>query len=236
MRKPSVLYYARMTYRMREDPEGVWLEPVAPPSASVIWLHGLGASGHDFVSIVPELGLAPAPGVRFVFPHAPVRPVTLNQGYRMRAWYDIRALSGASMEDAEGIQASAARIETLIRREADHGIAYARIILAGFSQGGAMALHVGTRFSESLGGVLALSTYLPLRDRLPAEASDANRRIPILMCHGRSDALLTIQVGRFARDLLQRSGYAVDWKEYDMAHEVCAAEIADIGTWLRGRL
>lgn len=231
-----MLYYARMTYRLREDSDAVLLTPARAPTASVIWLHGLGASGHDFVPIVPQLQLPLELGVRFVFPHAPVRPVTLNQGYRMRAWYDIRQLSAGAVEDAEGIVASSERIGSLIRREIDLGVACDRIVLAGFSQGGAIALHVGTRFPERLAGILALSTYLPLRDRLAAESSEANRQIPILMCHGRSDAMLTILVGRQARDLLRQCGYHVDWREYDMAHEVCGAEVEDIARWLRDRL
>jgi phospholipase/carboxylesterase len=226
-----------MTYRLREDNDAVLLTPsAAAPAASVIWMHGLGASGQDFVPIVPQLGLPPALGVRFVFPHAPVRAVTWNQGFRMRAWYDIRQLSAGAVEDAAGIEESAARVAGLIRREADQGIAPDRIVLAGFSQGGAMALHVGIRYPEPLAGILALSTYLPLRDRLAPESSEANRHIPILMCHGRSDSMLTIQVGRHSRDLLMRQGYAVQWQEYDMAHEVCGEEIEDIGQWLRARL
>jgi len=237
VRQAWVFYYARMTYRLREDDDAVLLTPsVAAATASVIWLHGLGASGQDFVPIVPQLQLPPALGVRFMFPHAPVRAVTLNQGFRMRAWYDIRQLSAGAVEDAAGIEASAERVGELVRRETALGIAPNRIVLAGFSQGGAMALHAGTRYPESLAGILALSTYLPLRDRLAAEASAANRQIPILMCHGRHDTMLTIQVGRHSRDLLMRAGYAVQWQEYDMAHEVCSAEIADIGQWLRARL
>lgn len=232
-----MFYYARMTYRLREDDEAVLLTPsAAAPAASVIWMHGLGASGQDFVPIVPQLGLPTEMGVRFIFPHAPVRAVTLNQGFRMRAWYDIRQLSGGAVEDAAGIEESAARVGSLIRREVEQGIAADRIVLAGFSQGGAMALYVGTRFPASLAGILALSSYLPLRDRLAAEASEANRQVPILMCHGRNDPMLTIQVGRYSRDVLIRLGYAVQWREYDMAHEVCGAEIDDFGQWLRSRL
>jgi phospholipase/carboxylesterase len=226
-----------MSYRLREDSDTVLLEPSSPgATASVIWMHGLGASGHDFVPIVPQLDLPPELGVRFVFPHAPVRPVTLNQGFRMRAWYDIRQLAASAIEDDAGIAASSERIGSLIRRETEQGIATDRIVLAGFSQGGALALHAGTRFPKPLAGILALSTYLPLRDRLAAEGGEANRHTPILMCHGRSDAVLTIQIGRYARDLLLGQGYAVDWREYDMAHEVCDAEIGDIGQWLRSRL
>lgn len=225
-----------MTHRLLENEESVLLTPEVSPTASVIWMHGLGADGRDFVPIVPQLGLAPANGVRFVFPHAPRRPVTLNRGMSMRAWYDIRELSGGSLEDAEGILESATRLDGFIERERALGIRADRILLAGFSQGGAMALQVALRYRESLGGVLALSTYLPLRDRLAREASEANRTIPILMCHGRNDPVLAIQLGRLSRDALLALGYAVEWKEYGMQHEVCAEEIGDIARWLRRRL
>jgi phospholipase/carboxylesterase len=225
-----------MTYRLREGPDGVLLAPDTTPTASIIWMHGLGASGHDFVPIVPQLGLPPALAVRFVFPHAAMRAVTLNQGLRMRAWYDIRQLTAAAIEDAAGIADSAARVAALIASEAASGIAADRILLAGFSQGGAMALHVATRHPQRLGGILALSTYLPLRDRLEGEASPANHALPILMCHGRADQMLPVQVGRHSRDILLRLGYPVEWHEYDMGHEVCEQEIADIGHWLRARL
>ncbi len=225
-----------MSYRLQENDEAVLLTPDAAPTASVIWMHGLGADGRDFVPIVPQLGLAPAAGIRFVFPHAPRRPVTLNQGMSMRAWYDIRELSLGATEDAAGILQSAARLDEFIQRERALGIPADRIVLAGFSQGGAMALQVALRYRESLAGVLALSTYLPLRDRLAGEAADANRTIAILMCHGRGDPVLTIQVGRQSRDALVALGYTVLWKEYDMRHEVCAEEIGDIARWLQRRL
>jgi phospholipase/carboxylesterase len=225
-----------MDYRVRESSDAVELVPERAPTASVIWMHGLGASGHDFVPIVPQLPLAPALAVRFVFPHAPLRAVTINQGFRMRAWYDIRQLSAGAVEDAAGIAESTARVMALIRREAEQGIAPRRVALAGFSQGGAMALQVGTRFVESLGGILALSAYLPLRDRVAAEASDANSGVPILMCHGRYDPVITLPLARLSKDALLRLGYAVQWQEYDMAHEVCGQEIADIGRWLSDRL
>ena len=223
-----------MSYRLQETPDTVTLIPTsAPPTASVIWLHGLGADGKDFVPIVPQLGLPSTIGVRFVFPHAPVRAVTLNQGLRMRAWYDIKQLELGAIEDAEGIADSAARIGNYLAREQEQGIPARRIVLAGFSQGGAMALHVGLRYPESLAGILALSTYLPLRDGLANEAHGANRSTPILMCHGRNDPVLTVQIGRWSRDALMREGYAVQWKEYAMQHEVSAPEIGDIGAWLR---
>jgi phospholipase/carboxylesterase len=225
-----------MQYQLREGPDGVEMIPAQAAVASVIWMHGLGASGHDFAPIVPQLPLPPALSIRFVFPHAPVRPVSINRGFRMRAWYDLSDLSASATEDAAGIEASSVRVMALIRREADQGIPTQRIALAGFSQGGAMALHVGTRFLESLAGILALSTYLPLRDRLAAEASDANSAIPVLMCHGRSDPMIAPAVARYSKELLTRLGYPVQWREYDMGHEVCAQEIGDIGAWLAERL
>ncbi len=224
-----------MEYQLRESPDGVEVIPTQTPVASVIWMHGLGADGHDFAPIVPQLPLPPALSVRFVFPHAPTRAVTINRGFRMRAWYDIGELTASATEDAAGIEESAVRITALIRREADQGIPTRRIVLAGFSQGGAMALHVGTRFSAGLAGILALSTYLPLRDRLAAEAGDANSGIPILMCHGRSDPMISLQVARYSKELLVRLGYSVQWREYDMGHEVCGQEIGDIGAWLADR-
>jgi phospholipase/carboxylesterase len=225
-----------MTYRVLEQDDAVLLMPVAPATSSVIWLHGLGADGHDFLPIVPQLGLPADCSVRFVFPHAGMRSVTLNQGMRMRAWYDIRQLSSGAIEDADGIIESATRVQGMVERERALGVAPGRIVLAGFSQGGAMALHVGLRYPESLAGLLALSTYLPLRERLAREGSDANRGIPILMCHGRFDPVLTLAIGRLSRDALLVLGYAVEWKEYDMQHAVCPEEMIDIGRWLRARL
>jgi phospholipase/carboxylesterase len=225
-----------MTYRLLEQDDAVLLTPAASATASVIWLHGLGADGHDFVPIVPQLGLPSNGAIRFIFPHAPVRAVTLNQGMRMRAWYDIRQLTAGGSEDADGIVESATRLRGFIERERSLGVAVGRIVLAGFSQGGAMALHVGLRQPERLAGLLALSTYLPLRDRLAQERSEANQHVPILMCHGRFDPVLSVQLGRFSRDALLALGYAVEWKEYDMQHAVSPSEIADIGRWLRDRL
>jgi phospholipase/carboxylesterase len=221
-----------MTYRQTEDEEAVTLTPRdGNATASVIWLHGLGADGHDFVGLVPELRL-PA-SVRFVFPHAPVRPVSLNQGWPMRAWYDIQAISVSAPQDVAGIADSARRIEEYLRRERADGVPADHIVLAGFSQGGAMALHTGLRYSEGLGGVLPLSAYLPVHDRLELEASSANRRTPILMCHGRHDGVVALQLGERSRDLLLQLGYAVQWIEYPMQHELCAQEIQDISLWLQ---
>lgn len=212
------------------------IQPPGSPSASVIWLHGLGADGNDFVPIVPELGLGDDHTVRFVFPNAPQRPVTINGGMRMPAWYDIVGVDIADKQDREGIQASAAQIEALVAREVESGIRPERIVLAGFSQGGAIALHTGLRHDARLAGIMALSTYLPLHDGLAAEASDANRELPIFMAHGSEDPMVPITLGRGSRDHLITAGYSVDWHEYPMAHQVCLPEIATIGRWLRERL
>jgi phospholipase/carboxylesterase len=225
-----------MSHRLQDTGQEVTLIPAGTPAASVIWLHGLGADGHDFVPIVPELRLLPEPAVRFVFPHAPMRPVTINNGMRMRAWYDIVSLSAGGPPDETGIRASAAAVERWIAREVELGISPARIVVAGFSQGGAIALHAALRHAERLSGVLALSTYLPLHDRLAAEAAPANRDLPILMCHGRDDPVLPMSLGTMSRDWLRELGYAVKWKDYRMQHQVCAEEIADISAWLTARL
>lgn len=200
-------------------------------TASVIWLHGLGADGNDFAPIVPELGLASE--VRFVFPHAPARPVTINGGYVMRAWYDIRTVQIDAEEDEAGIRASAAQVETLIARERERGVPDRRIVLAGFSQGGAIALHTGLRHSPALAGILALSTYLPLPDRLSPEAAPAAADVPILMCHGSADTIVPVELAERSRARLMEAGYAVEWRSYPMPHSVCPEEVADIATWLR---
>ncbi len=216
--------------------ETVEVQTGAAPRAAVVWMHGLGADGHDFEPIVPELGLPPDLPVRFVFPHAPMRPVTINQGYVMRAWYDVRADAGERREDEAGVRESHRQIAALIAREAARGIPAGRVLLAGFSQGGAMALHVGLRHPERLAGVIALSCFLPLADRVAAEASPDNRATPILMAHGTQDPLIPVTRGRQARDLLTRLGYQVAWHEYPMPHAVCADEIALIGRWAAARL
>jgi phospholipase/carboxylesterase len=225
-----------MSHTFQDTGHEVVLAPAGKPHASVIWLHGLGADGHDFVPIVPELRLPPEPAVRFVFPHAPMRPVTINNGMRMRAWYDIVSLSAAGPPDETGIRSSAASVERWIAREVELGIAPRRIVLAGFSQGGAIALHAGLRHGARLAGILALSTYLPLHDRLSVEAAPANRDIPILMCHGREDPVLPMALGTMSRDWLRGLGYAVKWKDYRMQHQVSIEEIADISDWLQARL
>ncbi|HEX9184656.1 MAG TPA: alpha/beta hydrolase-fold protein [Burkholderiales bacterium] len=212
-------------------PEAIEIETGPSPDSAVIWLHGLGADGHDFEPIVPELRLPAQLRVRFVFPHAPVRPVTLNMGMPMRAWYDILQLGGGREDDA-GIRASQELVEGLLARELARGVPVRRIVLAGFSQGGAIALHTGLRYGERLGGIMALSTYLPLAGSLQAERSRANRDLPILMAHGTLDPMIAVARARESRAALQALGYAVDWREYAMPHSVCAEEIADIAAWL----
>jgi phospholipase/carboxylesterase len=222
-----------MIQRLQESADTVVLVPETPATASVIWLHGLGADGNDFVPIVPELKLPSSLAVRFVFPHAPMRAVTINNGMRMRAWYDILDLTPGGPQDDAGIRDSAAILAGFIQRERESGIAADRIVVAGFSQGGAIALHQALRHPERLAGVMALSTYLPLRTTLAAEASKANRDIPILMCHGSFDPMLPMRLGSSSRDLLRAEGYTVDWKEYPMQHQVCLEEIHDISAWLQ---
>jgi len=224
-----------MSYRMQETADAIVLAPATQASASVIWLHGLGADGSDFVPIVPELKLPASPGVRFVFPHAPVRPVTLNMGMRMRAWYDIKTLTAEGRADEAGLRESVERVGRLISAERALGIDAGRVVVAGFSQGGAVALHAALRHPEPLAGVLGLSCYLPLQATLAGEAADANKPTPILMCHGTQDPVLPLALGLTACNWLRAAGYRVDWKEYPMQHQVCLPEIQDIAAWLRAR-
>ena len=207
------------------------IETGKQPDAAVIWLHGLGADGRDFEPVVPELRLPQRLSLRFVFPHAPIRPVTLNQGMRMRAWYDILQLGGGR-EDDPGIRASQKSLEDLIAREGSRGIALGRVVLAGFSQGGAIALQTALRYGERLAGTLALSTYLPLAATLAAERSAANRDAPIFMAHGSQDPMIPVDRARASREALTQLGYAVEWHEYPMQHSVCLEEISDIAAWL----
>ena len=216
---------------MTQLPEAIEIETAPEPDAAVIWLHGLGADGYDFEPVVPELRLPAQLRVRFVFPHAPVRPVTINMGMSMRAWYDILQMGGGR-EDEAGIRASQAQVHSLIEREKGRGVAPRRIVLAGFSQGGAIALQAGLRHAERLGGILALSTYLPLAGSLAAERSTANRDTPVFMAHGTQDPMIALARARESRAALEALGYAVEWKEYAMAHSVCGEEIADIAAWL----
>ena len=208
------------------------LETAPGPTASVIWLHGLGADGNDFVPIVPELGLPPAPALRFIFPHAPVRAVTINNGMRMRAWYDIAAADLNNRADIAGVRQSAEQVEALIAREKARGIAAARIVVAGFSQGGAIALYAGLRHAERLAGILALSTYLVQADRLPAEAAAANRDVPIFMAHGTADPVVRFEWGVASRRALEANGNPVEWHQYPIEHSLCLEEVRAIGAWL----
>jgi phospholipase/carboxylesterase len=215
------------------DPfDALEIETAPSPIAAVIWLHGLGADGYDFVDIVPMLGLAAIP-TRFVFPHAPMRPVTINGGAVMRAWYDVIGdAGGVRREDEAGVRDSQGRVEALITREKSRGIPASRIALAGFSQGGAMALQTGLRHPERLAGIMALSCFLPLASRLEHEGSAANRDVPIFQAHGTDDAVIPLARGRRTAERLRQLGYAVEWREYRMAHAVCNHEIRDIGAWL----
>ncbi|MBP6852579.1 MAG: carboxylesterase [Rhodoferax sp.] len=206
------------------------------PTASIIWLHGLGASGDDFAAIVPELDLTACPPIRFVFPHAPSLPVTINGGYVMPAWYDIMGTPGQGLEDDTGIRHSAQAVEALIARELSRGIRAERIVLAGFSQGSAMVLHTGLRYAQRLAGIMALSGYLPLSGLLPGERSAANQDIPVFMAHGQSDPVVALARAEASRDQLTRLGYAVQWHTYPMPHSVHPAEIDDIGHFLRSVL
>ena len=197
---------------------------------SVIWLHGLGADGHDFEPIVPELRLPEELCLRFVFPHAPVQPVTLNGGMAMRAWFDILTLDRGGPEDEAGIRASAATLDQLIAREQELGIAANKIVVAGFSQGGAIALHAGLRSKQELGGIMALSTYLPIKSAFEDEVLVSD--LPIFMAHGSLDPILPMMLGRDSADLLVANGFKVEWHDYQMAHSVCAEEIDHIRSWL----
>lgn len=222
-----------MPHITHETESVITLEPSRAATAAVILMHGLGADGYDFVPIVSELRLPDALPVRFIFPHARPRPVTINNGHTMRAWYDIKTLGGSWVEDVAGIRESAGVVEQLIAGELARGIVAERIVLAGFSQGGAIALQTGLRHSARLAGILALSTYLPLSDSVAGEASAANRKTPILMCHGVQDPVIPRQRALESRDALTALGYAVDWREYPMPHSVCPQEINDMSAWLR---
>ena len=217
---------------MSELLDTVEFETGATPRASVIWMHGLGADGHDFAPIVPELGLPRSMSVRFVFPHAPMRAVTVNQGWVMRAWYDVRDDNGERREDEAGVRESQRAITTLIERERTRGVPDRHVVLAGFSQGGAMALHTGLRHPERLAGIMALSTFLPLPATLEVEASAANRDVPVFIAHGTADQMIPLSRGRRGHDTIAALGYPVEWHEYRMAHAVCPEEIREIGDWL----
>ncbi len=202
------------------------------PTASVIWLHGLGADGYDFVPVVKELGIPDALSLRFVFPHAPLQPVTINNGMVMRAWYDVSYDGLERRTDDAGVLQSVTAVEALVAHEMARGIPPRRIVLAGFSQGGAVALTLGTRFGKRLGGILALSTYLPMPEELAEAASPENRDIPIFMAHGNQDNVIPIRMAEASRSRLESLGYPVDWHSYPMAHSLCMEEVEAVSAWL----
>jgi phospholipase/carboxylesterase len=214
--------------------ETVTVETGPNPTFSIIWMHGLGADGHDFEPLVPELLDDGMPVIRFVFPHAPVRPVTINNGYQMRAWYDIIGIDRRSAEDFEGISASAKAVDGLIKQENERGVGSNRIAIAGFSQGGAMALHIATRHSEKLAGVIALSCYLPQARELATARRAANQQTPIFMAHGTQDPVVPYPLGDESHQFLKAAGYPVEWHSYPMPHALCEPEVADIRKWLKG--
>ena len=212
--------------------ETIDVETAPNPTAAVIWLHGLGADGHDFEPIVPEIVRRGERAWRFVFPHAPMRPVTINGGTRMRAWYDIQGFDRTAAEDLAGFRHSDAEVRALIAREAARGIEAKRVVLGGFSQGGAVSLYCGLRYPERLAGILALSCYLPLAERTSQERAPANDGAAIFQAHGLADPVLPVALGLRSRDVLKSAGYAVEWHQYSMAHSVCQEEVADIREFL----
>ncbi|MFT3754659.1 MAG: carboxylesterase [Pseudoxanthomonas sp.] len=220
---------------MSELLEALELETAPSPEWTVLWLHGLGADGSDFAPIVPELVPRDWPAIRFVFPHAPVRPVTINGGMRMRAWYDITSLDFSNRADATGIAESVQQVEALIAREHERGIPPQRLLLAGFSQGGAVTLSLGARRESPLAGLIALSTYLPQAETLPGIATAASKKQPIFMAHGLGDPVIPLLYAKNSCDALQQAGYNVDWHSYPMAHQVCGPEIHELGQWMAAR-
>lgn len=213
----------------------VEINPVGTADFSIIWLHGLGANGHDFEPIVPQLGLPETPSIRFVFPHAPERPVTINNGYVMPAWFDILTLERLNPVDESGIENSIKQINALIDREKTRGVPAEHIVVAGFSQGGVIALHTAARYPEPLAGVIALSTYLPMHERLP-DAIAANAQIPVFMAHGKFDSVLSFELGRLSHGFLKSILPNIEWHEYPMDHGVCLEEIQDLGRWLQTKI
>jgi phospholipase/carboxylesterase len=216
---------------MTEQLQTIEIETRPKPSHSVIWLHGLGADGNDFVPIVQELALPPL-GIRFVFPHAPMRPVTINGGFVMRAWYDITQQDARLKEDEQGLRQSQKLVEQLIAKEATRGVPLSRIVVAGFSQGGVISLQTGLRQRERLAGIMSLSAYLPLSSTIEKERNAANNDVPIFMGHGNADNIVPLPLGIASRDRLLKLGYDLDWHQYPMAHSVCPEELDDISAWL----
>jgi len=216
--------------------ETVEIDSGSDPDASVVWLHGLGADGHDFEPLVPYLDWPGAPAIRYVFPHAPVRAVTLNGGMPMRAWYDIMSLDGERGHDRAGVVQSIRQVSALLKRERDRGVAADRIVLAGFSQGGAIALQLGLRYPHRLAGLIGLSTYLLFADELAGNRHEANRDTPVFLAHGTSDPMVLPAMGEAARIQLLAFGQPLEWHTYPMPHSVCMEEVTDIAAWLRARL
>jgi phospholipase/carboxylesterase len=216
--------------------EGVIQEAPGEHKATVIWLHGLGDSGNGFAPIAPELKLPDNAGVKFIFPHAPIRPVTINNGMQMRAWYDIKSMDMESRADVEGVHESSRLVQALIEQEIESGIPAEKIFLVGFSQGGVIALHLGARFHQRLAGIVALSTYMCQPQCLADEKHAANLSVPILFCHGQQDEVVPLFLGRSAYQTLKENGYDVQWKEYIMQHNVCLPEIRDISKFLQQHL
>lgn len=208
------------------------IDPKVKPKRCIIWMHGLGADGHDFEPIVPQLNLPDGLGIRFIFPHAPVRSVTLNQNYPMPAWYDIVDLTPEGREDSEGLEDSNSSISDIIAEQVRQGIETSNIILAGFSQGAALALYTGLRYPEPLGGIIALSGYLPMSQSLKQEAHMANKNIPIHMTHGTMDPVINVEFGHSSAKLLDDLGYNVTWKTYPMEHSLCDEQIRSLSAWL----
>ena len=217
---------------MADQLKTIEIETRPKPSHSVIWLHGLGADGNDFVPIVQELALPPV-GIRFVFPHAPMRPVTINGGFVMRAWYDIASQDISRREDEQGLRQSQKIVEDLIAQEEARGVAASRVVLAGFSQGGVVALQTALRQPRRLAGVMSLSAYLPLVDKVEKERNAANNDMPVFLGHGTSDNIVPLVLGTASRDQLIKLGYDIDWHQYPMAHSVCAEELEDVSGWLK---
>ena len=212
--------------------DSIIIETGDQPDAAIIWLHGLGADGNDFVPIIDQLQLPSHMAIRFIFPHAPVRPITINQGYPMPGWYDISSMSIVEQEDEAGIRESSAILRQLCEEQESRGIESGRIIVAGFSQGGAIALHCGCRYPRQLAGIMALSTYLALPDQLGDEISDVAAEIPVFMAHGRQDDVVAYRYGKQSMEQLESSSIDVQWHEYDMGHAVCMEEIQHIRQWL----
>ncbi len=212
--------------------DAVIIEPPEPADAAVIWLHGLGADGHDFEPIVPHLGVHNTRHIRFVFPHAPQIPVTINGGYVMRAWYDVVDADLRRRADEKGVRGSEQILRDYVAQELTQGIDSKRIVVAGFSQGGAIALHMGLRYPNPLAGILALSTYLPLPEAVAAQCHASNAAVPIFLAHGQYDPVIPFQAGENSRAQLESLGYSVEWHSYPMPHAVCPDEIMDIAVWL----